>query len=544
MPSDHALELLDTPLGGSSLARAAIAGDARVAQWYPARPVGAEAWRARLAGVQARFRERDWLAALAPAIAAEGPAAERLHRVARDGGVLVTTGQQPGLFGGPLYTWVKAVSALALADELERVTGCPAAALFWAATDDTDYAEAAETWIATAEGGERLALPPGGEAGVMLAHVPLPDDVVQLRARLRAGAGSVADPRPLAVLDEAWIPGQTIGAAYVRLLRALLAPLGIPVLDAAHPATRAAMDPLAREALRGAGAIDAALRARTAELEAGGFEPQVTLVDGLSLVFADGAEGKARVPLTAAPHEAERAELGTLGPNVLLRPVMEQAILPTVAYVAGPGELAYFAQVSAVAAALAQPVPLALPRYSVTIVEPHVRRLLDELRLRPDDLLDPHGPERRLAREAIPPELADAFAQLRQVVEEGTERLASVARRIAAGDGPDGRRVPPAPVLEGAARQLRHRLERLERRLAAAAARGDDETRRRLAVLRGALAPGGKRQERALNLLPLLARHGCTLLEALRDAARPHARRCLEEAASASRDRPAVGAVG
>ena len=93
-----------------------------------------------------------------PAIMPAGAAAARLERVSRQGGVVVTTGQQPGLFGGPLYTWSKAMSALALADELEARTGIPTAAVFWAATDDADFAEAAATVVARSGGVDELSV--------------------------------------------------------------------------------------------------------------------------------------------------------------------------------------------------------------------------------------------------------------------------------------------------------------------------------------------------------------------------------------------------
>src|SRR5690606_1123493 len=153
------LEILNASLGGSPLARAAIRGDSAVSAWYPAVPSEADAWRERASAASGRVAG-DWLRALEPAVQASGAAAEKLDRVGREGGALVTTGQQPGLFGGPAYTWVKAVTAIALAAELEEAIGMPVAPLFWAATDDTDFEEASETWISGSDGAAHLALPP------------------------------------------------------------------------------------------------------------------------------------------------------------------------------------------------------------------------------------------------------------------------------------------------------------------------------------------------------------------------------------------------
>jgi bacillithiol synthase len=140
------VRILTDDLGGSPLSRLLQSGAAPTG-WLPAAPRGAAEWRARAA---ARQGEGDWAArlrALAPAFEATGAAKARLDRVISGGGVVVTTGQQPGLFGGPVYTWSKAMSALALADALERETGIPTAAVYWAATDDADFAEASSTVV-------------------------------------------------------------------------------------------------------------------------------------------------------------------------------------------------------------------------------------------------------------------------------------------------------------------------------------------------------------------------------------------------------------
>src|SRR5206468_5902906 len=125
-------------------------------EWHPAAPSDVEGWRRRAAE---RAGSRDWAAAwdaIAPAIAPTGNAAARLERVRAAGGVVVTTGQQPGLFGGPVYTWSKAIGALAFADALELATGIPTAAVFWAATDDADFAEASTTAVARPGGADLL----------------------------------------------------------------------------------------------------------------------------------------------------------------------------------------------------------------------------------------------------------------------------------------------------------------------------------------------------------------------------------------------------
>ncbi len=500
------------PLGGGPLSRAVQDGQAP-AEWYRARPRGVAQWREHAEAVRADFNASRWLAGLRPAFDASGPAAERLERVAAHNGIVVTTGQQPGLFGGPTYTLLKALSALALADRIERETGIPAAPVFWAATDDADFAEA--SWTAVAEEGtvKRLTVPRKGQDGLVMSEMPLGDTSAQFEA-LRAAAGSAPHADVLELLRAAYEPDTTIGAAYLKFLRGILEPHGIPVLDAWHPATRAAARPTLVEALRRATVVDEALALRTVAIERTGFRAQVARVPKLSLVFRGIAGIKERIPLGQALEVADRTD-AVLSANVLLRPIVERRILPTVAYMAGPGEIAYFAQVGAVAEALGVPAPLALPRWAATIVEPNIDRRLGRLGMVLDDIRTPHDAERRLGDRAVPAEIR---AGLEGVREDLARRLAALREASAALD-----HLVPERVIEGARHQLLHRVDRLERRLRAAARARQVEAVQDLAAVRAALMPEGQRQERRLNPVPMLARHGDLLLAQLKAGAAMHA---------------------
>jgi uncharacterized protein YllA (UPF0747 family) len=192
---------------------------------------------------------------------------------------------------------------------------------------------------------------------------------------------------------------------------------------------------------------------------------------------------------------------------------MERAILPTVAYVAGPGEMAYFAQVGAVASALGAAPPLAVPRWSCTILEPHVAEILDRLRLEREDLRDPHAAETRVANARLPESVSAALARLAASLGDGLATLATA----------DAEQLVSRAAIDGARRGVAARLARLQRRYTAAMKRRLDDVVQDVGTARGSLYPGGKRQERALNLLPLLARYGHPLLDDMRVAAREHA---------------------
>lgn len=500
------------PLGGSPLSRAAQDGLAPD-EWYRARPRGAAEWKAHAETVRGEYEGSRWLAGLRPAFDASGNAAERLERVAAANGIVVTTGQQPGLFGGPAYTLLKALSALALADRIEKETGIPTAPVFWAATDDADFAEASWTAVADESVVRRLTLSRRGQDGLVMAEMPVGDVSAQLE-QLVAAAGSAPHAGVLDALRASYAEDATLGGAYVRFLRTLLEPHGIAVLDAWHPATRAAARPTLVDALRRAPAIDEALALRVVAIERAGFRAQVARIPRLSLVFRSVAGIKERVPIAVAADVADRAD-SVLSANVLLRPIVERRILPTVAYVAGPGEIAYFAQVGAVAEALGVPAPLVVPRWAATVVEPAVDRRLGRLGLVMDDIRTPHDAERRLGDRTMPAEIRTGLEGLREALATRLGALAEASSAL-------GHLVPDR-VIEGARHQMLHRVDRLERRLRAASRARQTDAVQDLAAVRAALMPEGQRQERRLNVVPLLARHGDLLLTQLKAGAAMHA---------------------
>jgi bacillithiol synthase len=505
--------ILTQPLAGNPLAAAVISGNSPTG-WYEPVPTDAASWRERVESVRSDFPD-DWLARLARAFEATGKAKERLEASSGGRGVVVTTGQQPGLFGGPIYTLSKALSALALADSLQKATGIPVAPIFWAATDDTDFKEASSTVVSIPGGAQLLSIDHAQPLGRPMASMPLGDVSAQLEALTRA-AGSTIDRTPIELLERFYTSGQSIGFAYVSFLRALLAPIGIAVIDASHPATRAAAAPVLSAALEKAGDIAARISERNHEMEKAGFTPQVQDVPGLSLVFNTAAGGRKRVPIKAAGKQAASEDLG---PNVLLRPVVERAILPTATYIGGPAEIAYFAQVSPIAETLGVPRPAIVPRWSCTIIEPHVEKILERLYLVPEDFRDPHEVEARVARGHLPKRVIDELNATRALLDKKLDDLS---------DAVEKEHAPVSPAVTGGLRaNLLRRLDRFERRLIAAAKKEHADIMQEIATARGSLYPLGKPQERALNFVPLLARYGSGLRDEMLEEARVHAKRLV-----------------
>ena len=185
------VRVISTPIVGSSLARIAI--DGGDGKWYAKRPSTIDEWKRRADESRRSLLDPAWLEAISPALNARGAAAERLQKAA-ESGVAVTTGQQPGLFGGPLYNWWKAYSALSLANELERKIGMPVAPIFWAATDDSDFDEGSYTIVPSADGAERIEIATDAPPGTPLSEIPVGNIEDQL-LRLEHSTGSAPDVR-------------------------------------------------------------------------------------------------------------------------------------------------------------------------------------------------------------------------------------------------------------------------------------------------------------------------------------------------------------
>jgi len=393
----------------------------------------------------------------------------------------------------------------------------PVAPVFWAATDDTDFKEASSTVVSVPGGAQLLRIDHPESLGRPMAAMPLGDVSAQLEALTRA-AGSTVDRAPIELLERFYTSGQTIGSAYVGFLRALFAPLGIAVIDASHDATRDAAKPVLNAALDKAGEIATRIAEQNRRLEEAGFNPQVQDMPGLSLVFSSVSGSRKRIPIKAAKKLGGAADMG---PNVLLRPVVERAILPTATYIGGPAEIAYFAQISPIAEALGVSRPAIVPRWSCTIIEPHIEKILEQLYLLPEDFRDPHEVEARVARAHLPQRVIDELNATRELLDAKLDDL---------GDAMAQENAPLSPAVAGGLRaNLTRRLDRFERRLIAAAKKEHADIMRDISTARGSLYPFGKPQERSLNFVPLLARYGPGLRDDMLGEARAHAKRLVGE---------------
>lgn len=468
----------------------------------------------RTAAAEIRYPE-ERRAALVAALAPINPGSRSLERLAQPGTVAVVTGQQVGLFSGPAYTIYKALTAARLARRLEE-EGQPAVPVFWLATQDHDFEEIQHTW--TFDGSHhpvRLSVTkPGADAspvGVLpLQDVPLP----ALRAALE-GFPFGSDVATL--VEAAYQPGRTHGEAFRELLASLLPGLGLVFVDPMLPAVREIAAPLLTEALHQAPDLSAAIAYRGNALAERGYHAQVHFDEHTSLVFL--MENGRRQSLKRHGRDyllggrkmgiAELAARAVdLSPNALLRPVVQDYLLPTVAYIGGPAELAYLAQSEVLYRNLLGRMPVALPRSGFTLLDHRAEKLMHRYELgrcsNPlADFFD--GDEHlrsRIAAVLIPKQLAASMQSSRDVVQHSLDRLSA-----------DLHSFDPtlAAAMEASRRKMGYQLDKLEGKIRREAVRRDQRASADAAYLSGLVYPNGHLQERFYSILPFLARHGVDL---------------------------------
>ncbi len=477
--------------------------------------------------------------ALAPAFLPSATRDALLGRLRTPGALAVTTGQQPGLFTGPLYTVHKALSAAALAAILEERWGRPVVPVFWLAGDDHDFAEASSAAWITAEGAvATAALPPRPPEAPLtpMYRLPLGEGVRAALDQLAAGL-PVSEFRDatLAWLERHYRPEATVAGSYGGALAELLGPLGILVFDSTHPAAKRAAAPHLVSALRQARELDTDLdrwaEARGVTARTSG----ITVGDGAALVMVEASLGRDRLVRDGADfvtrRSRERFDLAAieriaadeptrLSPNVLLRPAVESAILPTVAYLGGPGELRYLALTPPIYDRLGIPRQLPLPRWSGVIVERRVDRVLEKFGVQLAELFSPAGAlEARLVRAQLPAEATEALERLRRELDQGYTVLERAATQI------DPTLARPT---QAARQQALGGTQDIEKKLVQHLKRRQETELGQLARARTAIVPNGKPQERVLTVAPFLARYGPGLLPELTDAFRAWYRGALE----------------
>lgn len=497
-------------------------GSAAVRPFYGYTPFD-PGWKTRPA-LPAHWAELvDVLAEQNPA--ASGAAAENLAALRAEAGVVVT-GQQVGLFGGPLFTPLKAATALARARQ-GTANGRPHAAIFWLATEDHDFAEIdhvtfpSRKELRTLVYGKAPALPvPVGGVALDETIAPLMEQAWELLGYSDAMEG----------LEAAYKPGRTFAQAFAEFYRKVFAAQGLLVLDAAGSAVHRMGAPVLRAALEQADELHAALLERNRALEAAGYHAQVAVAAQSSVLFLMDEKTGARQALKRMAPSAEEpqglwqagrdkfttgdllgvlaAEPERISPAALLRPVFQDYLLGTSLTIGGPAEIAYFAQSAVLFEKILGRMTPAEPRFSTTLIEPAMAELLHK---------------HELTLERVFAENADSLAQLlaaRAMPVEGKRKLA------AAGNALDAELTPLLEWMqaldaglgrsgETAARKMRYQMNRLRRLAANYQLQREESLKRHADAISRGLYPGGVLQERVHGAAYYFARYGYELAERL-----------------------------
>ncbi len=488
----------------------------RVSDLYPHRPNDGEALAA---AAQFDF-PADRRAALVRALTPLNQGNPSLEVLARQGTVAVVTGQQVGLFSGPAYTVYKALSAIKAAREL-TARGIPAVPVFWLATEDHDFAEVDHVWVFGADYQPvkiRVAEPAGNGfhpvGGIPLADVPI-------RELREAMSGLPFADDAVAMVERAYTPGATMGSAFAGMVKELFSAYGLLLIDPMAPAIRELAAPLMKQAVERMPELVDALMARSRQLVDRGYHAQVLVDKTTSLAFLLD-EGR-RIALRRAgsefnaPHQkfsthdlAERA--ADLSPNALLRPVVQDYLLPTAAYVGGPAELAYFAQSQVLYEALLGRQPAALPRSFFTLLDERSHKRMVRYRLGPTDLF---GGERALhdaiASRLVPEPLRRRLNETEAAFSSALDALSSELHQFDI-------------TLEGALATSRRKIEyqvgKIARKTATQIMARDEQAVRDARSLNGLAFPEKHLQERLYSIVPFIARFGPGLVDELYSAVR------------------------
>jgi len=466
----------------------------------------------------------DALAAMNQCWGAGEPTRKNIELLRESDCIAVVSGQQAGLFTGPLYTVYKALSAVKLAGCLQQ-RGTKAVPVFWMAAEDHDFVE-----VAKAEFIGRDCQLKSVEVSTALHREGQPvgrvvldetvDEVVDQLFELLPASEFAADMK--ALVKNAWQPGRGYADCFAMMMTSLLGRYGLIFLDPLDPALKKLAAPLYSEAARRAPEIAAAIETRSAELEKAGYHAQVLASANSFPLFLhdeDGARhavvrvenGKYRAKDIQQEYTAD--ELAALAqeqperfsPNVTLRAVVQDYLLPTIAYLGGAAEIAYFAQTAEVYRVLERPATPILPRSSLTMIERHTGRTLERYGLTLADFFEGLEPViKRVVEEHLGADTAKLFSKAEQNVNLELDRL----RQELEGVDPT-----LASALDTGRKKINYQLDGLRTRFVRAQMTRDEAAHRQLQRASDQIYPNKDLQERHINITSLLARHGSYVIE-------------------------------
>lgn len=502
----------------------------KVARFYPDSPrsLSSLAERARRIGGLEYDRERvaDALTRINSAAGSSPATFQNIDMLRRPGSVAVVTGQQAGLFTGPLYTIHKALTVVKLARCL-REQGLEAAPVFWIASEDHDYDEVNHCRVIDREGrlNEIKYEACDRAPDIPVGRVKICDDIGEkIDEFLAQLPPSEFIPDLEADLRESYSPGRGFADGFASLLARLFRDYGVVLLDPLDEDLKHVAAPLYAQAIEKSGEIARALVERSADLERAGYHAQIHVSEDMVPVFVmDGGRRAAMIEhdetftIKNSDRSFSKKDLVDLArrcpacfsPNVTLRPVAQDYLLPTAAYIGGPAEIAYFAQLGAVYEILDRPRPCVLPRASITIVEGRHQKTMKKHGLTLADFFEGlHPAVTKVVEQGLDRDTANAFSETERVFKEQLNKLERVLRKSDA---------TLAASLNRARQRVMHQIEHLRTRFVHTSARREETTYRQVERACTTLFPNKNLQERELNLYYFLSRYGRGLLDEIYD---------------------------
>jgi bacillithiol biosynthesis cysteine-adding enzyme BshC len=500
----------------------------KVAEFFAGDPRSPQAWQEAIARTRAHERARDAIAGIIHAQQqrrdAPNEAIAAAARLRDPQTVAVVTGQQAGLFGGPLFTLLKALTAIELAETLRTQHGVSAVPVFWIDAEDHDWDEVKSCGVLDGSLAHRtiaIGNPPGATVEPV-ARVRLDESV---SAALTALAGTLPQTEftapTLDALRAAYEPGRGMADAFGRWIESVLGARGLVVYNSADPAAKPLVASVFAREIELEGETARLAAAAGAAMESRGYTAQVTPhPDTVALFHLNTGRQPIRIQgdrwLVGDDVWSKRALLDRVvaapqefSPNVLLRPIVQDRLFPTVCYVAGPSELAYLGQLRQVYAAFAVPMPLIYQRATATLLDSNAARFLvrhevqlEQLHAQDEALLN------RLLESQLPPGVDAAMHDVVSLLQERMEQLTVSVLQI-------------DPTLEGAARsalgRMQDDLKKLHAKIIQAAKRKDETLRRQFHHVKAQAFPDGHPQERTVGFVHFLNKYGPTLVDRLRE---------------------------
>ena len=491
----------------------------RVKRFYAQPPLRQDWWADEIKKIQYPAERRKAVAAILERQNREFGAGEKtLANIARlrEGAAAVVTGQQVGLFGGPMFCMLKALTAVIMAEKAGAVP------VFWLATEDHDLEEINTVNLPAGDHLQKFTVNVPHQEGAPVGTIAFTDEITAAVAQVEAifGKSEISE-----LLAASYRKGETFGMAFAKFYARILSDLGVIFLNPLDAELHRVAQPVFRAALEKSEEINQELLTRNRELEASGYHAQVKVTPSHTLCFCfeDGARipvrhqdgeffvGDRKLAAAELLQETERCP-EKFSANVLLRPLVQDYLLPTVCYIGGPSEIAYFAQIEVVYSKLAGRVTPIVPRIFATLIEPRAAKLLDRYQLSLPDLFNtPEKTRELVASRALPDSILKSFDLAAEHVEKALALIQGPLEKL------DKTLIDAA---ENAGSKMRYQLQGVRDKAARAEARKNTEVLRHADELITALYPNKELQEREVGAAYFLLKYGRGVVEQIKSAAR------------------------